>query len=131
MEFLREKIHLRCRTNTIAAIQRVRNCLAFATHKFFQESGFQYVHTPIITASDCEGAGEMFQITTLLHHADEAAKNPPPSPEKLEELRKAASAAGSSVADVKKAIKEAADDAAKAEAKAKLQPGISPGTRSG
>jgi asparaginyl-tRNA synthetase len=45
-------------------IQRVRNCLAFATHKFFQSSGFQYVHTPIMTASDCEGAGEMFQVYT-------------------------------------------------------------------
>lgn len=124
LEFLREKIHLRCRTNTIAAIQRVRNCLAFATHKFFQESGFQYVHTPIITGSDCEGAGEMFQITTLLHHADEAAKNPPPSPEQLDELRKASSAAGSKVADAKKAAKEAADDAAKAAAKALLQPAL-------
>eukprot|EP00285_Hemiselmis_virescens_P010429 CAMPEP_0173382240 /NCGR_PEP_ID=MMETSP1356-20130122/4720_1 /TAXON_ID=77927 ORGANISM="Hemiselmis virescens, Strain PCC157" /NCGR_SAMPLE_ID=MMETSP1356 /ASSEMBLY_ACC=CAM_ASM_000847 /LENGTH=603 /DNA_ID=CAMNT_0014336473 /DNA_START=33 /DNA_END=1844 /DNA_ORIENTATION=- len=123
LEFLREKIHLRCRTNTVSAVQRVRNCLAYATHKFFQESGFQYVHTPIITGSDCEGAGEMFQITTLLHHADEAAKNPPPSPEEIESLKQKASAAGSAVADVKKAIKEAAD-ADKPEAKKALQPAL-------
>jgi asparaginyl-tRNA synthetase len=62
MEFLREKAHLRPRTNTIGAVARIRNALAFATHKFFNENGFYYVHTPIITASDCEGAGEMFQV---------------------------------------------------------------------
>jgi hypothetical protein len=61
-EFLREKMHLRPRTNTISAVARIRNALAFATHRFFQENGFLYVHTPIITASDCEGAGEMFQV---------------------------------------------------------------------
>ncbi len=61
-EFLREKMHLRARTNTISCVARIRNALAFATHKFFQENGFLYVHTPIITASDCEGAGEMFQV---------------------------------------------------------------------
>jgi len=59
---------LRARTNTIGAMARVRNACAFATHKFFQEQGFVYVNTPIITASDCEGAGEMFQITTLLQN---------------------------------------------------------------
>jgi aspartyl/asparaginyl-tRNA synthetase len=61
-EFLREKMHLRPRTNTIGAVARIRNALAYATHKFFQENGFLYVHTPVITASDCEGAGEMFQV---------------------------------------------------------------------
>ena len=61
-EFLREKAHLRPRTNTIGAVARIRNALATATHNFFQQSGFLYVHTPIITASDCEGAGEMFQV---------------------------------------------------------------------
>lgn len=61
MEFLREKAHLRPRTNTIGAVARIRNQLAYATHTFFQSHGFLYVHTPIITASDCEGAGEMFQ----------------------------------------------------------------------
>lgn len=64
MEFLREKAHLRPRTNTIGAVARIRNALAFATHKFFNDNGFYYVHTPIITASDCEGAGEMFQVST-------------------------------------------------------------------
>ena len=61
-EFLREKMHLRPRTNTIGAVSRIRNALAFATHRFFQENGFLYVHTPIVTASDTEGAGEMFQV---------------------------------------------------------------------
>lgn len=62
MEFLREKVHLRVRTNTIAALARIRNCLAYATHEFFQSNSFLYVHTPIITTADCEGAGEMFQV---------------------------------------------------------------------
>lgn len=64
-EFLRSIAHLRPRTNTIGAVTRVRNALAFATHKYFQEKGFLWIHTPIITASDCEGAGEMFRVTTL------------------------------------------------------------------
>lgn len=64
-EFLREIAHLRPRTNTIAAVTRVRNALSFGIHKFFQENGFIYIHTPIISASDAEGAGEMFQVTTL------------------------------------------------------------------
>ncbi len=65
LEFLRELAHLRVRTNTFGAVARVRNRMAFAIHQFFQERGFYYVHTPIITASDCEGAGAMFQVTTL------------------------------------------------------------------
>ena len=65
MEFLREIAHLRPRTNTFGAVARVRNRMAFAVHQFFQERGFAYVHTPIITTSDAEGAGEMFQVTTL------------------------------------------------------------------
>ncbi len=65
LEFLREKAHLRPRTNTFGAVLRVRSALAFAIHKFFQERGFFYLHTPLITASDCEGAGAMFQVTTL------------------------------------------------------------------
>lgn len=64
-ERLREIAHLRPRTNTFGAVARVRSALAQATHRFFQERKFLYVHTPIITASDCEGAGEMFQVTTL------------------------------------------------------------------
>ena len=65
LEFLREKAHLRPRTNTFGAVLRVRSALAFAIHKFFHERGFFYLHTPLITASDCEGAGAMFQVTTL------------------------------------------------------------------
>lgn len=64
-EFLREQAHLRARTNLFNAVFRVRSLLAFAIHEFFQEQGFVYVNTPIITASDCEGAGEMFRVTTL------------------------------------------------------------------
>ena len=65
MEFLREIAHLRPRTNTFSAVFRVQSATAFAIHKFFNERNFVYVHTPIITASDCEGAGEMFQVTTM------------------------------------------------------------------
>ncbi len=65
LEFLREKAHLRPRTNTFGAILRVRSNLAYAIHKFFHERGFFYLNTPLITASDCEGAGAMFQVTTL------------------------------------------------------------------
>jgi asparaginyl-tRNA synthetase len=65
MEFLREIAHLRTRSNTFGAVFRVRNALAFAIHQFFQERGFLYVHTPIISSSDAEGAGAMFQVTTL------------------------------------------------------------------
>ena len=65
MEYLRTVAHLRPRTNTFMAVFRVRSLVAFAIHKFFQEQGFVYVHTPIITGSDCEGAGEMFRVTTL------------------------------------------------------------------
>lgn len=64
-EFLRTMAHLRARTNTISAVSRVRSALAFATHEYFQKEGFVYVQTPLITASDCEGAGEMFRVTTL------------------------------------------------------------------
>jgi len=64
-EFLREIAHLRPRTNTFGAVMRVRNRLSYSIHNFFQERGFLYLHTPIITTNDCEGAGEMFQVTTL------------------------------------------------------------------
>lgn len=65
LEKLREWAHLRPRTNTISAVARVRNRLSYSTHQFFQEEGFLYIHTPIVTASDCEGAGQMFRVTTL------------------------------------------------------------------
>lgn len=64
-EYLRTVAHLRPRTNTFMAVFRVRSLVAYAIHKFFQEQGFVYVHTPLITGSDCEGAGEMFRVTTL------------------------------------------------------------------
>lgn len=64
-EFLREIAHLRSRSNTFSAVFRVRSLASFAIHKFFNEKGFVHIHTPIITSSDCEGAGEMFQVTTL------------------------------------------------------------------
>lgn len=65
LEFLREIAHLRFRTNTFGAVSRIRHALYFATHQFFDQKGFCYVHTPIITGADCEGAGEMFRVTTL------------------------------------------------------------------
>jgi asparaginyl-tRNA synthetase len=65
LEFLRENAHLRFRTNTFSAVFRIRHALAFAIHKFFNDRGFFYLHTPVITASDAEGAGEMFRVTTL------------------------------------------------------------------
>ena len=64
-EFLRTVAHLRTRTNTFGAMARVRNCISNSIHQFFQEQGFLYIHAPIITASDCEGAGELFKVTTL------------------------------------------------------------------
>jgi len=75
MEFLREIAHLRSRSNTFSAVFRVRNALCYAIHRFFQDNGFVYVQTPLITTLDCEGAGQMFQVTTL----DLAA--PPKTPE--------------------------------------------------
>ncbi|EAR02260.1 asparagine--tRNA ligase [Maribacter sp. HTCC2170] len=71
LEFLREKAHLRVRTNTFAAVMRVRSALAFAIHQYFRQNDFYYFHAPIVTGSDAEGAGEMFRVTTL------DSKNPP------------------------------------------------------
>jgi asparaginyl-tRNA synthetase len=132
LEFLRGVAHLRPRTNTIGAAARVRSCLAFATHEFFTGSGFQYVHTPIISASDCEGAGEMFQVTTLLQQQQQqqqagggggaaaqaaaaaapatAASPPPPpppppplSPEEVKQLEQAVAEQGDKVRAAKAA----------------------------
>ncbi|MDR1924558.1 MAG: asparagine--tRNA ligase [Planctomycetaceae bacterium] len=71
LEFLRSIAHLRIRTNTFGAVARIRNTVSYSIHQFFQENGFVYVHTPIITASDCEGAGQMFRVTVI------DADNPP------------------------------------------------------
>lgn len=65
LEFLRDVAHLRPRTNTISAVTRIRHCLSQAVHRFFHEQGYFWIHTPIITSSDCEGAGEMFRVSTL------------------------------------------------------------------
>lgn len=112
LEFLREKAHLRPRTNTIGAVARVRNALAFATHAFFQSRGFYYVHTPVITASDCEGAGEMFAVTTLFGKEKELrALPPPPSAADVEALR---ARVGEQAARVKDAKADAAADKADA-----------------
>jgi asparaginyl-tRNA synthetase len=73
LEFLREKAHLRFRTNTFGAIFRIRHALAFAVHKFYNDNGFFYLHTPIITASDAEGAGEMFRVSSF--EPNDAPKN--------------------------------------------------------
>lgn len=143
MEFLREIAHLRPRTNTIGAVARIRNALAYATHKFFQDNGFLYVHTPIITASDCEGAGEMFQVTTLLSEA-ESGGHEPVDPAELEALRaevnaqaekvkaaKAAAAGDKENKDLAKASKNGVkallalkESLAKMEAKARVVGGI-------
>lgn len=105
MEYLREIAHLRPRTNTIGAVARIRNALAYATHTFFQDNGFLYVHTPIITASDCEGAGEMFQVTTLLGEA-ESGEHEPVDEEALKSLRAEVAAQGDKVKEAKAAAAE-------------------------
>ena len=91
MEYLRENAHLRARTNTFGAVYRVRNQMAFAVHSFFQERGFQDINAPEITCSDCEGAGEMFQVTTL-------------SMEKIAELGVKAGLGGMKIEDAHKIV---------------------------
>lgn len=107
LEFLRDVVHLRSRTNTISAVARIRNALAYATHTFFQQYGFLYVHTPIITTSDCEGAGEMFQVTTLISEAErlekELKENPPPSEDDLKAVELLVKERGEAVAQLKSA----------------------------
>ncbi|CAA0328736.1 unnamed protein product [Arabidopsis thaliana] len=111
-EFLRDVLHLRSRTNLISAVARIRNALAFATHSFFQEHSFLYIHTPIITTSDCEGAGEMFQVTTLINHTERVEQdlidNPPPTEADVEAARLTVKERGEAVAQLKvaKASKE-------------------------
>ncbi|KAK6147782.1 hypothetical protein DH2020_018694 [Rehmannia glutinosa] len=107
LEFLRDFVHLRPRTNTISAIARIRNALAYATHTFFQKHGFLYVHTPIITTSDCEGAGEMFQVTTIINDAEKLEKdlkeNPPPSETDIKAAELVVKEKGEAVAQLKSA----------------------------
>ncbi|KAL5724110.1 asparagine--tRNA ligase [Ranunculus cassubicifolius] len=141
LEFLRDHVHLRARTSAISAVARIRNALAYATHTFFQQNSFVYVHTPIITTSDCEGAGEMFQVTTLFSDAEKLEKelkdNPPPSDADIESARLLVKEKGDAVA-LKKSEKEskevikssvaelnkAKEILSKLEERAKLKPGI-------
>ncbi|GAB2247450.1 hypothetical protein Droror1_Dr00007332 [Drosera rotundifolia] len=141
LEFLRDVVHLRPRTNTISAVARIRNALAYATHTFFQNHGFLYVHTPIITTSDCEGAGEMFQVTTLINEAEKAEKelkkNPPPSEAEIEAADSAVKEKGEVVKQLKSAkaskediiaavavLNKAKEELSKLEERAKLKAGI-------
>ncbi|KAI4350753.1 hypothetical protein L6164_005174 [Bauhinia variegata] len=141
LEFLRDFVHLRSRTNTISAVARIRNALAYATHTFFQNHGFLYVHTPIITTSDCEGAGEMFQVTTLFSEAEklevELKENPPPSEADVEAARVLVKEKGEVVSQLKSAkaskqdisasvdeLKKAKENLSKLEERSKLKPGI-------
>lgn len=141
LELLRDYVHLRPRTNTISAIARIRNALAFATHTFFQKNGFLYVHTPIVTTSDCEGAGEMFQVTTLFSDAEKVEKelkqNPPPSEAEIDAAKLLVKEKGGVVADLKssKASKEdlvgplselsiAKENLSKLEERSKLKAGL-------
>lgn len=132
METLREHMHLRARTGLIGCVARCRDALAFATHSFFHSRHFLYVHTPLITASDCEGAGEMFQVTKLLDAAEEkmradakasssgasgAAAGEPMA--KLVDLRARVSAQGLCVKEAKQAKKNG-DEGVDVEAQVKL-----------
>ncbi|GJN31873.1 hypothetical protein PR202_gb20328 [Eleusine coracana subsp. coracana] len=171
LETLRDVVHLRSRTNTvgaellaplfmafisccavliyyylilalrIGAVARIRHQLAFATHNFFHENGFLYVHTPIITTSDCEGAGEMFQVTTLLSQAEKTEKelkeNPAPSESDVMAAKVLAQEKGDAVAQLKATkagkqdidaavaeLKRAKDNVSRLEERSKLKPGI-------
>ncbi|KAK3027108.1 hypothetical protein RJ639_042402 [Escallonia herrerae] len=137
LEFIRDYVHLRPRTNAISAIARLRNALAYATHTFFQKHGFLYVHTPIITTSDCEGAGEMFQVTTLINDAEKLEKELTKIPADLVAAKILAKDKGEIVAQLKSAkasdaeisaavseLKIAKENLKKLEEKSKLKPGI-------
>ncbi|MBA0701913.1 hypothetical protein Goari_027414 [Gossypium aridum] len=130
-----------CQKITIAAIAQIRNALALATHSFFQEHHFLYVHTPIITTSDCEGAGEMFQVTTLISEAEmlekDLIKNPPPLEADMEAAEQLVSERGLAVKQLKDAKASKADTGASAvelnkakqshlklDERSKLKPGI-------
>lgn len=131
----------KCASFQISAVARIRNALAFATHSFFQEHGFLYIHTPIITTSDCEGAGEMFQVTTLINEVEKIEKeliqNPPPSEADIEAAKLDVKEKGGAAAQLKsaKASKEeiaasvaeltkAKENLSKLEERSKLKPGI-------
>uniref|UniRef100_M4CEX2 WHEP-TRS domain-containing protein n=1 Tax=Brassica campestris TaxID=3711 RepID=M4CEX2_BRACM len=106
-EHLRKYLHLCARTNLIASVASIRNAFAFATYSFFQSQSFLYVNTPIITTSDCEGAGEMFQVTMLISAAEklerELIENPPPTEADVEAARVVVKERGVAVAQLKSA----------------------------
>lgn len=125
----------------ISAVARIRNALAYATHTFFQKHGFLYIHTPIITTSDCEGAGEMFQVTTLISEAEKVEKdlikNPPPTEADIEAAKLLVKEKGEAVAQLKSAnaskqeisasvaeLNKAKENLSKLEERSKLKPGI-------
>mmetsp|Transcript_15791 Transcript_15791/g.40240 ORF Transcript_15791/g.40240 Transcript_15791/m.40240 type:complete len:577 (+) Transcript_15791:304-2034(+) len=112
-EFLRSQLHLRARTNTIASVARIRNALAMATHLFFQKHGFLYLHTPIISTSDAEGAGECFQVTTLPCAADDLVHQPLLPDAEFAALSEACQAKGAEVKEAKAASKADPEDADK------------------
>ena len=130
-----------CLCIQISAIARIRNALAYATHTFFQKHGFLYIHTPIVTTSDCEGAGEMFQVTTLINDAEkletELIKNPPPSEADVEAAKLLVTEKGEAVTQLKSAkeskgkisaavveLTKAKENFSKLEERFKLEPGI-------
>ena len=125
----------------ISAVARIRNALAYATHTFFQKHSFLYIHTPIVTTSDCEGAGEMFQVTTLISDAEkvekELIKNPPPSEADIEAAKAVVKEKGEAVAQLKSAkagkaeitasvaeLNKAKENLSRLEERSKLKPGI-------
>ncbi|KAL6608203.1 hypothetical protein ACP70R_041266 [Stipagrostis hirtigluma subsp. patula] len=137
METLRDLVHLRPRTNIIGAVASIRHQLAYATHRFFDENGFLYVHTPIITTSDCEGAGEMFQVTTLFSQAEKLKEDPVPSETDIDAAKlvvkekadavaqlKAAGASSQEVAASVLELREAKENVSILEERLKLKHGI-------
>ncbi|XP_061352640.1 asparagine--tRNA ligase, cytoplasmic 1-like [Gastrolobium bilobum] len=141
LEFLRDFVHLRCRTNTISAVTRIRDALAYATKTFFHKHGFLEVPTPIITTSDCEGAGEMFQVTTLINEVEKLEKeliqNPPPTEADVEAARLVVKEKGEIVSQLKSAkaskqeisasvdeLKKAKENLSKVEERSQVKPGI-------
>lgn len=119
LEFLRSIAHLRPRTNTISAMTRVRSTLTQATHEFFKQNGFLYVNTPVITTSDCEGAGEAFSVVTGMAEAAPAAGEQQEEVD-LDQLRKAIGAQGARVKEAKEEAKAKGHDNPNAFAKAEI-----------
>ncbi|XP_047063438.1 asparagine--tRNA ligase, cytoplasmic 1-like [Lolium rigidum] len=139
--YIRDFVHLRARTYLISAVFRIRSELSFATEKYFRDEGFLHVHTPILTTSDCEGAGEMFQVTTLFSQDQkleaELKENPAPTQADIDAAKIVAKEKGDTVAQLKSAqatkqeistavsdLKKAKQDVLTMEERSKLKPGI-------